>query len=206
MKTRNCGLTISVLLVCIGTIIVGCMTTDAQKGAVYGGAGGSLAGLAIGSLTGSAGTGAAVGAVAGTALGYVAGNEKDKAEAKAAAERERAALEKSQITADPKTAYTEKKVNPLVGTTWRVVSLKSPKSYPEYSDMVVTFQTNTKVTTLTVLRDGKTTTKVGPYRVVDDNLILTDSETNNMVNTKYSMKGSRLIVEGEGWNVVLEKI
>ena len=147
------------------------MTTDAQKGTAIGAAGGSLAGLAIGSLTGSAGAGAAIGAVSGAALGYIVGNEKDKEEAKKDAERERAALEKSRITNDSKTAYHEKNSNPLVGTSWRIVSIKSPRPIPEYSDMVVTFQTNTKVTTLTVLKDGKTTTKTNPYRVVGDVLI-----------------------------------
>ena len=144
--------------------------------------------------------------VAATALGYVVGNEKDKAEAKAAAEREQAALEKSRISQDPETAYSETRANPLVGTSWRVVSIKSPRSIPAYSDMVATFQTNTKVTTLTILKDGKTTTKVGPYRVVDDILILTDSETQKMVNTKYSIQGSRMTIKGEGWNIVMEKI
>ena len=69
-------------MVCLSIMTVGCVTTDAQKGAGIGAVGGSLAGLAIGSLTGSAGAGAAIGAVAGTALGYVIGNEKDKEQAK----------------------------------------------------------------------------------------------------------------------------
>ena len=72
--------------------------------------------------------------------------------------------------------------------------------------MVATFQTNTKVTTLTVFEDGKTTTTVEPYRVVDDILILTDSKTNKMINTKYSIKGNRMTVSGEGWNILLDKI
>ena len=206
MKAKNRFLNSTILVVCLSIMTVGCVTTDAQKGAGIGAVGGSLAGLAIGSLTGSAGAGAAIGAVAGTALGYVIGNEKDKEQAKLEAEREHAALEKSRVSLDPNTAYSAKKSNPLVGTTWRVVSLKSPKKYPAYSDMVVTFQTNTKVTTLTVLKDGKNTTKVEPYRVVDDILILTDSETNKMVNTKYSINGNRMNVNGEGWSVVLQKI
>jgi len=186
-------------------LTIGCMTTKAQKGATAGAVGGSLAGLAIGSVTGGSGTGAAIGAVAGTALGYVIGNEKDKEEAKAEAEQERAALEKSRITNDPKTAYHEKGSNPLVGTSWRVVSLKSPRPISEYSDMVVTFQTNTKVTTLTVLKGGKTTTKTNPYRVVGDVLILTDSVKNVMVNTKYSVKGNRMTIAGEGWKILMDK-
>ena len=182
------------------------MTSKAQKGAAAGVAGGSLAGLAIGSLTGSSGTGAAIGAVAGTALGYVVGNEMDKKDAKKAAEREQAALQKSRITNDPQTAYNEEKSNSLVGTSWRIVSIKSPRSIPEYSDMVVTFQTNTQVTTLTTLKNGKTTTKSAPYRVVGDVLILTDSEKNQMVNTKYSIQGNRMTIMGEGWNIVMDKV
>ena len=164
-----------------------------------------MAGLAIGSLTGSAGAGAAIGAIAGTAVGYVVGNEMDKKEAKEVSSRESAALEKAHITNDPKTAYHENNSNPLVGTSWRIVSLKGPKSFPDYNDMVVTFQTNTQVTTLTVLKDGKTTTKTNPYRVVGDVLILTDSVKNTMINTKYSIKGNQISIVGEGWNIVMEK-
>ena len=105
MKANNRILTTSITLVFVGMLAVGCLTTDAQKGTAVGAAGGSLAGLAIGSLTGSAGTGAAIGAVSGAALGYVVGNERDKEQAKRDAERERAALEKSRITNDAKTAY-----------------------------------------------------------------------------------------------------
>jgi hypothetical protein len=171
-----------------------------------GAAGGSLAGLAIGSLTGSAGTGAAIGAASGAVLGYVIGNENDKKDAKAQAAREQAALEKSKISEDPKTAYHEAKANPLVGTSWRVVSLKGPRPIEEYKDMVVTFQTNTQVTTLTVLKDGKTTTNAQPYRVVDDVLILTDSKKNQMINTKYTIKGNLMTISGEGWNIVMDKM
>jgi surface antigen len=205
MKVRNRALSISIILIFLSMITVGCMTTEAQKGTAVGAAGGSLAGLAIGSLTGSAGAGAAIGAVSGAALGYVVGNEKDKEEAKKAAERERAALEKSRITNDSKTAYHEENSNPLVGTSWHIVSIKSPRPIPEYSHMVVTFQTNTKVTTLTVLKDGKTSTKTNPYRIVGDVLILTDSAKNAMINTKYSIKGNQMSIVGEGWNIVMEK-
>ena len=86
------------------------------------------------------------------------------------------------------------------------MSLESPRPYPEYQDMVVTFQTNTQVTTLTVLKDGKTTTKAQLYRVVDDILILTDSETSKMINTKYSIKGKRMTITGGGWSIVMDKV
>ena len=206
MTTGSRVLQLSVVLVLIGMLAVGCTTSKATKGAGVGAAGGSLAGLAIGSLTGSAGTGAAIGAVAGTALGYVVGNEMDKSEAQAQAAREQAALDKSKITEDPKTAYHETKANPLVGTSWRVVSLKGPRPIAEYKDMVVTFQTNTQVTTLTVLKDGKTITNAEPYRVVDDILILTDSDKGQMINTRYSIKGNLMTISGEGWNIIMDKM
>ena len=205
MKARNRFLCTGIILISLSVITVGCLTTEAQKGTAVGAAGGSLAGLAIGSLTGSSGTGAAIGAVTGAALGYVVGNEKDKEQAKKDAEREHAALENSRITNDSKTAYHEQNNNPLVGTSWRIVSIKSPRPIPEYSDMVVTFQTNTKVTTLTVLKDGNTTTKTNPYRVVGDVLILTDSVKNAMINTKYSIQGKRMTIVGEGWNIVMDE-
>ena len=206
MKKRKSVLKFSIILVCIGIIAIGCTTTKAQKGAAIGAAGGSLAGLAIGSMTGSAGTGAAIGAAAGTALGYVIGNEMDKDDAKAQAAAEREALQKAKITEDPQTAYHKKNIHSLVGTTWRVVSLESPRPYSAFSDMVVTFQTNTQVTTLTVLKDGKTATKAGPYRIVDDILILTDSETKKMVNTKYIIKGKRMTITGGGWKIVMDNV
>ena len=184
--------------------IAGC-DTQAKTGALAGTGIGALAGQVIGGSTGATLAGAAIGAVSGAALGYIVGNEKDKEEAKKDAERERAALEKSRITNDSKTAYNEKNSNPLVGTSWRIVSIKSPRPIPEYSDMVVTFQTNTNVTTLTVLKDGKTTTKTNPYRVVGDVLILTDSAKNTMINTKYSIRGKQISIVGEGWNIVMEK-
>ena len=71
---------------------------------------------------------------------------------------------------------------------------------------MVTFQANTLVTTLMVLKDGKTNTNAQPYRVVGDVLILTDLVKNQMINTKYTIKGNLMTISGEGWNIVMDKI
>jgi len=180
--------------------VAACGTTGGQRGATGGAALGALAGGLIGGDWG----GAAIGAAVGTGLGYIAGNEKDKKIAQQEAEQERAALAKSRVTEDPKTAYRPPKKNPLVGTTWRVISLVSEKPNPEFSSMVVTFQTNSKMTTLTAYKDGKTATMVESYRVVDDVLVVSGKDY--VINGKYSIENKQMIYVAPDTRVVLEEV
>jgi uncharacterized protein YcfJ len=189
--------TILIIIFCM--IMAGCGSTKAQKGATGGAAVGAVAGGLLGGWRG-----AAVGAAVGTGVGYIAGNEKDKKIATEQAERERAELAKSKVTSDPKTVSRPPNQNPLVGSTWRVISLVSKDPYPEYSSMVVTFQTNSKMTTLIALKDGSTTTVVETYRVVDDVLVITGKDY--VINGKYSIENKQMVFVAPEIRSVLEEV
>jgi hypothetical protein len=113
-------------------------------------------------------------------------------------------LAQSQVSNDSKTAYRPSNNNQLVGSTWRVLSVVSEDPYPAYSSMVVTFQTNSKMTTLMVLKDGSTTTTVESYRVVDDVLVISGKDY--VVNGKYSIEGKQMIFVAPEIRTVLEEI
>ena len=74
--------------------------------------------------------------------------------------------------------------------------------------MVVTFQTNNKLTSLTVLKDGSTITYVESYRVVDDALVISGKEDGKeyVVNGKYSIEGKQMIYVAPEYRIVLEEI
>ena len=189
--------TISIIGLCL--VLSGCGSTKAQKGATGGATAGALAGGLLGGWRG-----AAVGAAVGTGVGYIAGNEADKKQAKEEAARERAELAKSKVTNDPKTAYRPPNKNPLVGSTWRVLSVVSEEPYPEYSSMVGTFQTNSKMTTLMAFKDGTTQTIVESYRVVDDVLVITGKDY--VTNGKFSIEGKQMIFVAPEIRTVSEEI
>jgi transposase len=88
--------------------------------------------------------------------------------------------------------------------TWRVLSVVSEDPYPAYSSMVVTFQTNSKMTTIMVLKDRSTTTIVESYRVVDDVLVISGKDY--VVNGKYSIEGKQMIFVAPEIRTVLEEI
>lgn len=174
----------------------------------------AITGAAIGALTGGIVSGkfggAAVGAVAGGSLGYVVGNEKDKKRAQEQAAREQAAREKAKVSSDPATAYEAPEENPFVGSTWQVVSLVTEEPAPEYASIVVTFPTNSKVTTMAVRRDGEAETWVESYRIVDDVMVLSgkDRKTGEpyMINAKFSIEDNQLILVAPEGRAVLEEI
>jgi uncharacterized protein YcfJ len=199
MKTKNSHFLYVISIIGLCNVIAGCGSTKATKGATGGAAAGAVAGGLLGGWRG-----AAVGAAVGTGVGYIAGNEADKKQAREETARERAALAQSQVTSDPKTAYRPPNKNPLVGSTWRVISVVSDEPYPEYSSMVVTFQTNSKMTTLVALKDGSTTTIVETYRVVDDVLVITGKDY--VVNGKFSIDGQQMIFVAPEIRTVLEEI
>jgi len=188
------------LLAILGLMLFGCGSTKAQKGGTSGAALGAIVGGLAGGSVGSA----AVGAAAGGGLGYIIGNEADKEEAKEKAEEEREALKKSKITSEPETAYRPPNDNPLVGSTWRVLSIVSDEPLPEYHSMVVTFQTNTKLTTLTVWGDGQISSEVESYRVVDDVLIISGKDY--LINAKYTVNNKQLIIVEPKLRMVMEEV
>ncbi len=194
-----------VMIISLCLALAGCGTTQAQKSA----SGGAALGALAGGLIGGSWSDAAVGAAVGTGLGYMAGNEKDKEIARQEAEAERAALAKAQVTSDPSTAYKPAKQNEFVGSTWRVLSLVSDDPYPEFSTMVVTFTTNTKLTTLTVLKNGETLTSTENYRVVDDVMIISGKDEKGkdyVINAKYSVEGKQLVLVAPDMRIVMEEV
>lgn len=199
MKAKHNGILYVIAIIGLCLVLTGCGSTQAQKGATGGAAGGALVGGLIGGWRG-----AAIGTAVGAGTGYIVGNEQDKKMAKEEAERERAALAKSKISGDPNTAYRPANKNPLVGSTWRVISVVSKDPYPEYSSMVVTFQTNSKMTTLIAFKDGTTTTLVESYRIVDDVLVITGKDY--VYNGKYSIQGKQMIFVAPEIRTVLEEI
>ena len=90
------------------------------------------------------------------------------------------------------------------GSTWRVLSIVSKKPASEYQSMVLTFQTNTKLTTLTILKDGKATTQVESYRVVDDVIVISGKDY--IINAKYSIEGKQMIIVAPDIRIVMEEI
>jgi hypothetical protein len=193
---------IAVLLTAgLSTIMVsGCGTTSTSKGASLG--------AVVGGLSNGFG-GAATGALVGGGVGYLIDRSDDQAAARAQQEKRDAALEQARITADPATAYRPANINPLTGSTWRAISLVSDEVPPErYGSVVVTFQTNSKVTTLAIPRQGDPDVFVETYRVVEDVLILSGNENGEsyVVNAKFSLEGNQLIIVAPGLRVVLEEV
>jgi hypothetical protein len=194
-----------ILVIGLCLALAGCGTTHAQKSATGGAALGALAG----GLIGGDWSDAVVGAAVGTGLGYMAGNEKDKAVAKQETEAVRTAQAQAQVTSDPSTAYKPPKQSKFAGSTWRILSLVSDDPYPEFSSMVVTFTTDTKLTTLTVLKNGETLTSVESYRVVDDVMIISGKDENGkdyVINAKYSVEGKQMILVAPDMRIVMEEV
>jgi len=184
-------------------------TAIAQKSKDY-----TIGGAAIGAITGGIvtgkGGGAAVGALAGGSLGYVLGSDKDKQRAQQQAAREQAARDKAQVGSDPATAYQAPEENPFVGSTWQVVSLVTEAPRPEFASIIVNFSTNSKVTTISVLKDGEAETKVESYRIVDDAMIITGTDAESgesyMINAKFDLEDGRLILVAPEGRAVLKEI
>jgi len=149
---------------------------------------------AIGALVGGGGGG-----------GLMADSAEDKKIRQYQKEKELALLEKSSITPDEKTAFRPGNTNSLTGTTWRVISLIEDKTNTEdFATIVLSFQTNTKATTLILWKDGKSETYGETYTVVGDALIFSGKDY--VTNTKYSLEGNRLIVVSPDFQAVLEEV
>jgi hypothetical protein len=195
----------SFIAVCVAAgvsalLVSGCGTTSTSKGASLG--------AVVGGLSDGWG-GAATGALIGGGVGYLVDRSDDKATAKAEQDKREAALEMARITADPATAYRPPNINPLTGSTWRAISIVSDDMPPgKYGSVVVTFQTNSKVTTLAIPPQGDPDVYVETYRVVEDVLILSGEENGEsyVVNAKFSLADNQLIIVAEGLRIVLEEV
>ena len=190
----------AIVLTLCAVLAPGCGTSAAQQG----GTGGAALGALTGALLGGGWRGAAAGAAIGGGLGYIAGNEQDKAMAQEQANRDRAAMNAAYISHNPKTAYRPTKRTSLVGSTWRVISLVSNTPVPKYHSIVVSFQTNTRMTTLAVAPDGKVETTTETYRIVDDVIIITGKD--RVINAKWSVQNRQLIIIAADVRIVLEEV
>ena len=189
------ALFISLVLV-ITTALTACGSTATSKGAA--------SGALIGGLVDGWG-GAAMGALVGTGVGYAVDTAEEKKQIAAIKERETAALERAAITSNPQTSYRPPNDNPLVGSTWRVISLVSEKEkVAEFKSMVLTFQTNTKATTLILWADGRAESYVETYDVVGDVLVFTGKDY--VTNARYSVRNKQMVIVSPEMRVVLEEL
>jgi hypothetical protein len=196
MKSTTSKMWKILFVIVIASSVAGCGTTNTSKGA--------STGAIVGGLVDGWG-GAAAGALIGGGIGYAADHSEDKKKTQELKEREVAALEKSSISSDPKTAYRPVNTNPLTGSTWRVISfVDNEKKTPEFKSMIITFQTNTKATTLILWADGRTETYGESYTIVDDALVLSGKDY--VTNAKYSISNKQMVLVTPKMRVVLEEV
>jgi hypothetical protein len=204
MSTGNKSLISILTIIPVLFMLVGCGATNVER-KTTGGIG--LGALAGGVMSGSAG-GAVAGAAVGGLAGYAIGTDQDRHAEKMALEKERNEIAKAKITSDPKTAYRPANRNDLVGTTWRVISIEGEQPFPEYHSLVTTFQTNSKVTTLVVNKDGSATTVAETYQLLDDVMVVSGEENGNkyVVDGKYNVQDGTFVYVTPTYRVVGEKV
>ena len=165
---------------------------------------GASTGAVVGGLVGGW-EGMATGALIGGGVGLMADSAEDKKIQQQQKEKELAILEKSRITADEKTAAQPENSNKLTGSTWRVLSLVDDENKTsDFSSMLLTFQTNTRATTLILWADGKSETYSERYSVVGDALIFTGKDY--VTNSKYTINGNQMVLVTPTIRCVLEEV
>ena len=185
---------ISILILSI--ILSSCGSTNTSQGAATG--------AFVGGLV-DGWEGAAVGALIGGGVGLMADSAEDKKIRQYQKEKELAILEKSTVSADEKTAFRPSNSNNLTGSTWRVISLVDDETNAKgFASIILSFQTNTRVTTLIFWKDGKSETFGETYTIVGDALIFSGKDY--VTNTKYSLDGNRLVVVSPTFQAVLEEV
>lgn len=211
MSARNNYVISMLAVISVIFLLVGCGATNVER-KTTGGVG--LGALAGGLMTGRAG-GAVAGAAVGGLAGYAIGTEQDRYADKKALEEEKLTLEKEQtaiakakISNDPNTAYRPTSRNDLVGKTWRVISIEGEQPFPEYHSLVTTFQTNSKVTTLVINKDGSAETVAETYQLLDDVMVVTGFENGEkyVVDGKYNIKDDIFIYVTPTYRIVGEKV
>ena len=196
MKKLFASVSVLFIVISLTFSLVSCGSTNTSKGATTG--------AIVGGLVDGWG-GAATGALIGGGVGLMADSAEDKKIRQQQKERELAMLEKSSVTEDPKTAYKPSNSNPLTGSTWRVISLVDEKDNTDgFASIVITFQTNTKATTLILWKDGRSETYGETYTVLNDALIFSGKDY--VTNTKYTINGNQMILVAPDLRVVLEEV
>ena len=184
------------LLITLLTTVYSCGTTNTAQGATTG--------AIVGGLV-DGWEGMATGALIGGGVGLMEDTAEDKKIRQQQRERELLMLEKSRISADAKTAQTPKNSNKLTGSTWSVVSLvDDKKKTSDFSSMILTFQMNTRATTLILWADGKSETYSERYSVVSDALVFTGKDY--VTNAQYSITANQMILVTPTMRVVLEEV
>jgi hypothetical protein len=193
---RTLGSLVSIAV--LSTSLAGCGGGSTGTGAAIGGIGGAL-------LTGSFG-GAALGAAAGAGIGYLSEQEKNNARDQVRKDQQAAA--QSRVTSNPETAYRPKASSPFVGSTWRVISYESDELVGEYSEIMVTFPSNSKVTTMFVRPNGETEVFAENYAVVDDVIVFQGKEDGKeyRVPARFTINDKLLSLKFEDSSFVLEEV
>ncbi len=78
------------------------------------------------------------------------------------------------------------------------------KKTSDFSSMILTFQTNTRATTLILWADGKSETYSERYIVVSDALVFTGKDY--ITNAQYSITANQMILVTPTMRVVLEEV
>ena len=196
MDTRK--LAILCLLLVAACLVLSACATKTGTGAAIGGIGAAL-------LTGNTGD-IATGAAIGAGIGYL--SEQEAAQKREEEEKKQETIQKSKITDDPDTAYRPANTNPFTGSTWRVINLQGETWLADYRQIIVSFQTNSKVTTMYSKEGGESDAYVETYGIVDDVLVFSGVENGEKYSAtaRYAHNGNLLSLTFEDLKVVLEEI
>ncbi len=181
-------------LMAAAVMLAGCQGESAGEfahehkvGLIGGGVGagiGALAGHAIGHNTSSTLLGAAVGG----GIGYLLGNMQDKKRAE---------------------RYDVATPTVLTGTTWRVDHLSMPNA-PDYREMYLTFEPNSRLVTTQVLSDGRVVQASETYRIADHTLIINRpaeaGQPGYIINSQYAVNGPNLTISSPDFSANLERV
>lgn len=181
------GRGIALFSCCALFALAGC-ATDAQTGALGGAGAGALMGQMIGHNTKST----LIGAGIGLGLGYIIGNEMDKKKAK----------EKSATTKADK--YRHDEIGNLGGTRWKQTSINPDPKEPERGVVMLEFRRDGHLVTTTTYRDGTVDVEEERYRVVGNTLVI--NRPGYLINAKYGINGSMLIIDAENYSAVYQRL
>lgn len=198
MKTIK-RIIVSVSLIFVfSSMITSCGTTKTADGAI--------GGAVIGGLVGGW-DGAATGALVGGGVGLMADAADDKKVKQNQKERELRIMEKanSQPTPVPQSVTKAKSSNKLNGSTWKVISaVDETKGENDFASWVITFQSDTKATTIVLNKDGQSETFSETYTIIDDVIIFTGADY--VTNAKFTIVENQMIIVTDSARVVLQEV
>lgn len=198
MKTIKKVLVKVSLIIAVSLMITSCGSTKTADGAI--------SGAVIGGLVGGW-DGAATGALVGGGVGLMADSADDKKVRQNQKERELRMMEKSnsQPVVQPQTVSKTKSTNVLNGSTWKVVSMvDETKSENDFASWIITFQSDTKATTLVLKKDGESETFSENYSIIDDVIIFTGKDY--VTNAKFTVVDKQMIIVTDTVRVVLQEV